>query len=412
MNKEILKYKSSIETLNVVGGKINSVRYTDETKNTVRVYDDGKIGVAGRLGECNLTELETEAEENLKTQGIPYAFVQGKKVQKKVTRRRACDPAKLLKAGKSLMAKTSKECQGFLIGGKIECGELSGEYKNSAGSELSYESSYFSVDLSLKDKQSSNIMDAFYSAVFPLYGKNAADTVVSDIKMFHDAYFAEKKTIETGEYNVIFDRYDLLGLIFNHLIAESYVGGGSIFGGKLNQRVFSEKLSVYGDRNPSTNYGTAFYDAEGTVMPDYRSPIIVNGVLKGLLANKNSASLYGVPYCGTSNAAYDGVPSVGITGVYVKPSGATLAEITKDEPAIYVSVTSGGDMTTDGVVGLPVMLAFLVKNGKMICRVKEFNASGNIFDLLGKDLIAVTADNLFKGVGSGMIATRMKLFVE
>lgn len=102
MKKEILKYKSSVETLNVVGGKVNSVRFTEETTNTVRVYDDGKIGVAGALGEADVSALENAAVEKLSEQGIPYAYVPGKTVKKEIVRRKAFDQAKLLKAGRSL----------------------------------------------------------------------------------------------------------------------------------------------------------------------------------------------------------------------------------------------------------------------------------------------------------------------
>ena len=66
-------------------------------------------------------------------------------------------------------------------------------------------------------------------------------------------------------------------------------------------------------------------------------------------------------------------------------------------------------MTNDGVIGLPVMLAFLVENGKISGRVSEFNATGNIFDILGKDFVAVTKDNLFAAAKSGMIVVKADL---
>lgn len=410
MKKEILKYKSSVETLNVVGGKVNSVRFTEETTNTVRVYDDGKIGVAGALGEADVSALENAAVEKLSEQGIPYAYVPGKTVKKEIVRRKAFDQAKLLKAGRSLTAKVAKACPGFLVSGKVECGEYSGAYKNSEGSDLSFESSLVSVGFQLKDKNSSNIMDAFYSASFPLYGKTASDVVVSDMKMLHDAFFTEKKQIGNGKYKVIVDKFDLLGLLASHFVAESYVAG-SILSGKIGEKVFSEDLSVYVDRNPSTNPGTAFFDAEGVVLKDYRAALVENGVVKNVLANKNSAVVFNLPQSGTAIASYDGVPSAGIPGLFVKPSAKSLAELTADEPAVYIAITSGGDMTNDGTIGMPVMLAFMVEKGKITGRVCEFNASGNIFDVLGKDFVGVSSDNLFKADKEGMIVTTMNLMV-
>lgn len=409
MKKEVLIYNSSAESLNIVGGKINSVRFNEETRNTVRVYDDGKIVVVGKLGDADFKEMYDEACKKIDGEGIPYAYLPSRKTVKSIARRKAYSSDKLLKAGKSLMAKAAKECPGFLIGGKMEYAEYSGQYVNSEGSNLSYEGSAVSVGLQLKDKASSNIMDAFYGATFPLYGKTAADAVVTDLKMLHDAFFTEKKPLKNGKYNIIVDSGDLFNLLASSFIAENYVAGGSVLSGKLGQKVFNENLSVYVDRNPSTNYGCAFYDGEGTVMPDYRTPLILNGVLKNVLANKNTAKLYDLPQGGVSGSAYDGVPSIAVTGLYTKPSDVTLKELTKDEPAIYIAVSSGGDMTNDGVIGLPVMLAFLVENGKISGRVSEFNATGSIFDILGKDFVAVSKDNLFTAEKSGMIVVKADL---
>lgn len=409
MKKEVLIYNSSAESLNIVGGKINSVRFNQETRNTVRVYDDGKIAVVGKLGDADFKEMYDEACKKIDGEGIPYAYLPSKKTVKSIARRKAYSSDKLLKAGKSLMVKAAKECPRFLIGGKMEYAEYSGQYVNSEGSNLSYEGSAVSVGLQLKDKASSNIMDAFYGATFPLYGKTAADAVVTDLKMLHDAFFTEKKPLKNGKYNIIVDSGDLFNLLASSFIAENYVAGGSVLSGKLGQKVFNENLSVYVDRNPSTNYGCAFYDGEGTVMPDYRTPLILNGVLKNVLANKNTAKLYDLPQGGVSGSAYDGVPSIAVTGLYTKPSDITLKELTEDEPAIYIAVSSGGDMTNDGVIGLPVMLAFLVENGKISGRVSEFNATGNIFDILGKDFVAVTKDNLFTAEKSGMIVVKADL---
>lgn len=412
MKKEGLRYKSTVESLNVVGGKVNSVRFTEETKTTVRVYEDGKISVVGCLGEADLNAMYRSACDKIAGQGIPYAYLPGKKTVKTIERRKAYSAEKLLKAGKSLMAKAAKACPGFLIGGKMEYGEYTGEYENSEGTKLAYEGSEVAVGFQLKDKTSSNIMDAFYGASFPLYGDTAAKTIVSDLKMLHDAFFTEKKKIKSGKYNIILDKGDLLSPLFGHFIAENYVGGGSVLSGKLGQKVFNENLSVYSDRNPSTNYGVAFFDAEGTVMPDFRAPIIQNGVMKNVLANKNTANLYGLPQSGMSEATYDGVPSVGLAGLYIEPSDLTLAEVTKDEPAIYIAVSSGGDMTNDGVIGLPVMLAFMVENGKITSRVSEFNATGSIFEILGNDFIGVTKDNLFTADKSGMIVVKATVVAE
>ncbi len=71
MEKEKLIWKTNEISLNVTAGKIDSYRRTEETKNTIRVYEDGKIGIAGSLGEIDEAAL-TESAKKALSYGIEY----------------------------------------------------------------------------------------------------------------------------------------------------------------------------------------------------------------------------------------------------------------------------------------------------------------------------------------------------
>lgn len=409
MQKEVLIEKRDEIALNVSDGKITSYREKDETKNTVRVYENGKIGIAGALGEADFKALEKEAVKKLES-GIPYACNLSKNVHREVIRRPATDKTKVLRTGKRVAAKVAKACPRFLIGGKIKYLETSGKYMNSENTELTCENSGFLVSFVIKDRDSSNIMDASYGTMVGRYGKTVEDNIVEDVKTLHDNYFKEKIKLPDGEYPLILDTYDVLGHLFGSMVAESYVSGGSILSGKLGQKVFNEKVSVFGDRNPVTNHSDCFYDAEGEIAPDYRPAIIKDGVFKNVFDNKNTAAMFNLPLSKTADSSYDGVPSIGLSGILVKSTAPDLKTLLGKEKAIYVAITSGGDMTTEGVVGLPVMLAFLVEDGKITGRVSEFNASGNIFDILGDKFVGVSKANLFKAVESELLVAKMNIY--
>ena len=72
MKKEYIIDRTSSVTLNVTAGKIDSFRKQEETTSTVRVYRDGKIGIAGVLGEGDEAALTEKAEAALSL-GIPSA---------------------------------------------------------------------------------------------------------------------------------------------------------------------------------------------------------------------------------------------------------------------------------------------------------------------------------------------------
>ena len=65
MEKEFLKETQHTVTLNVTAGQIDSYRELEKTTGTVRVYENGCIGVAGCLGEPDEDELTEQAKEAL-----------------------------------------------------------------------------------------------------------------------------------------------------------------------------------------------------------------------------------------------------------------------------------------------------------------------------------------------------------
>jgi predicted Zn-dependent protease len=212
-----------------------------------------------------------------------------------------------------------------------------------------------------------------------------------------------------GEYPVILEPYDICGHIFKDFIAEYYVSGGSLFSGKAGTKVFNEKLSLSVDRNPKTNRVAPFYDEEGEIAKNYRATLIEKGVLTGVLNTKNTANTFGLKPSKTSGGAYDGVPGLEVAGLYAESTAPDLKTLLGDKKAIWIAISSGGDITTEGVIGMPVMLAFLVENGEIKGRVADFNASGNIFEMLGEGFIGVSKQNIMSASDAEMIVVNMKV---
>ena len=63
MKKEFITAEFSSAALNITAGKIDSFRKTEESFGTVRVYKDGKIGVAGAIGRADEAALTEKAEK-------------------------------------------------------------------------------------------------------------------------------------------------------------------------------------------------------------------------------------------------------------------------------------------------------------------------------------------------------------
>ena len=218
-----------------------------------------------------------------------------------------------------------------------------------------------------------------------------ADELLSRFKKEYDAFYIPAD-ITSGRYPVVMDTADLFGTFLQHFVAEMYVSGASLLSGKLGQKAFSDKLSFKNDMNPATNSGACFFDDEGCVAPDLRPTLIDKGTLTGVLTTKKSSDQFNLPDLGTAVAGYDGVPGLGFNRFYIEPTASALSALVPGK-AVYVVVTSGGDITPGGHFAAPVQMAYLMENGRLIGRLPDLNISGNFYELLGDDYIgAVTGD--------------------
>ena len=142
MEKEYLLNKSNEITLNVTDGKIDSYREKDETQSTVRVYENGTIGVAGALGDPDFVALEKEATAKLG--GIPYPCKLNAGVKKSIIRSTPVVAEKdIMRVGKRLTKKVAVACPRFLVNGKVQTARRQGSYKNTKGTELAYDNTSF-----------------------------------------------------------------------------------------------------------------------------------------------------------------------------------------------------------------------------------------------------------------------------
>ncbi|MDE7440188.1 MAG: hypothetical protein K2N23_06755 [Clostridia bacterium] len=388
MEQEKIINKGTSYSVNISGGKVDSLRITEDVKTVIRVYEDGKIGIAGRIGEGDDNALLEEAKAKL-AQNISYPCNLTENGKREVNKVKKIIPAKdFVKTIKKLIARLNKCYPDFVFSNKINMGEEEIIYENSKNTKYVYKGSDIGGGLVIKDKASANIMDLSYG-----FNKNSfnEDKIVSDIGKLLNVYH-KKVDMPEGELPIIINCMDVLQYGAQHMIAEMYVSGSSLFNGKLGQKIFNDKVSVLTDRSVEDK-SIPFFDAEGAVNKDDKFYFVKGGEFCGLASYKRSAANFNLPLSGGGYAPFDEVPQPSFVGFKMERTGK-LKDLVKGK-AIYVLITSGGDMTPDGSVGLPVQLAYLYDNGKLVGRLPEFGVNGNIFDVLGKDFIGVSRDEVF-----------------
>ncbi len=392
MEKEFLTETSRSVTLNVTGGKIDSFREQEETTGTVRVYENGCIGVAGCLGTPDEDALEKKAVEALAL-GIPYPCrLEGALERKEMHEEEIIPVPQFIPTMQRFLDRLSEACPRFAFSNKITLSDERAEYRNSLGRHLVSAERKMGIALLAQNRGSGNLFDTTLAYEGTSFDE---DVLLAQFKKMYDAFYTPAD-IEPGRYPVVMAAYGLFGTFLQHFVAEMYVSGASLLSGKLGQRVFSDKITLRNDMNPETNPGTRFFDSEGCVAPDLRPVLIDKGTLTGLLTTKKSAEQFGLKNLGTAAAAYDGVPSLGLNGFYVDPTAQTLRELVPGK-AVYVVMASGGDTTPDGHFATPVQMAYLMEDGELVGRLPELSISGSFYNMLGKDYIGAVPKELQPG---------------
>ncbi len=393
MEKEFLKETQHTITLNVTAGQIDSYRELEKTTGTVRVYENGCIGVTGCLGEPDEKALTAQAMEAL-TFGIPYPCnLEGATEITELNDVEIIPVPELIPTMKSFLKRLGEQCPKMAFSNKIRLMKCRTEYRNSLGRHLLSSGGYLSIELLAQNRGSGNLFDMLFGWQGEHFDQ---EIILAQFKQQYDAFYTPAD-IKPGRWPVVAMPQDLFGTTLQHFVGDLYAAGASLLSGRLGEKVFSGKLTLCDDMNPDTSFETCFFDAEGCVAKDYRPVLVENGVLKSLLTTKKTASQYGLPNTGTANAPYDGVPSIGFHGCFLAKTAETLKELVPGK-AVLLMIASGGDTTPEGHFATPVQLAFLLEEGKLVGRLPEISIGGNFFDMLGKDYIGTVYDWPFKKV--------------
>ena len=392
MEHEKITYKETSYSVNVSGGKVDSLRVKEDLKTVIRVYEDGKIGVAGRIGEGDDKALLEDAKAKL-SQNIAYPCNLTENDRRDENKVRKIIPENdYVKTLKKLVARLNKCYPNFVFSNKINMGEEEIVYENSKNTRYSYKGNEIGGALVIKDKVSANIMDLSYGFDTTFYDE---DKIVSDIGKLLNVYH-NKVAMPSGEVPVIINPMEVLQYSAQHMIAELYV----------NEKIFNEKANILTDRGDADK-AIPFFDAEGVVNKDDKFYFIKDGVFTGLATYKRSAANFNLPVSGGGYAPFDEVPQTSFVGFKMARTDK-LKNLVKGK-AIYVFITNGGDMTPDGTLGLPVQLAYLYDNGKLVGRLPEFGINGNIFDVLGKDFIGVARDDNFNFSDDSVLVAKFNI---
>lgn len=385
--KEKYIIKTEEYSFNIVQGTLESVRCKNIVKTGYRVYENGFIGVSGILGEADDEEGYKQASENLKLQiPYPYAPAQGIKKTKDLTGEQVSSKQQMADLEVYL-----EECRhqypDFIFSNKVNWNVMTIELENETGTKLVSSDQYMLACILLKHKDS---VDIFESAI-EFWSRNwDMELLRSETTKMLEGM---QREVEIPEDAVILTQWELPAQkIIADLSGKAMGYKTSLFKDKMNEQVFNPQFTLIQTTN-NDQLMAPFFDAEGT-LTEKELPLIENGRIVRCYTDKQTADQFGYECTGSADANYDDVPSLGCPNIDLVPTGKTVKELLDGRLGIILVSASGGDTSPNGNFATPVQYALLTDGEKMLGHLPEFQISGSIYDLFGKDYIGYSTDKL------------------
>ena len=398
------KYQINIveTSLSIVQNRIDSVRKKNITRTGYRVYKNGNVGMYSQLGESE-PDPWGYAAENLIRQPVSYPFAPDHSIRQERVIASDLKDHQIMADLERLLEQARKDNPDFILSNKVNVTQISMLLENSLNTRLYHSDKVLSVGILLKHRESASIMDAFLGYRARCWDP---DLFTSALNQLTQAYltpmpFPDKEVLVVAEADL------LAGKLISELNGEKVGYKSSLFAGDMGRKVFHDDFSFFLDWNEQDQYHTPFFDAEGTVCPDNRQISLINrGVIEKAYTDKRTADLFNMPLTGSAVCPYDGVPALGAGNFNIMRSEKTLTELLDGRPGVLIAMASGGDYTEEGKFATPVQLAFLTDGKKLLGRLPEFNVSGNLYDLFGRDYIGFSSDRFWGG--EPMLVVKMK----
>ena len=411
--REIITVRSEATKIGVVNSAVASIRAQSETETAVRYIDGGHVGLASTVGPVSIDALTHRAKDALVFE-VPYAVDPESPrtlVEAHSGERRTED--ELVRLTEAVLNPLCEHHPEFVFSHGVEQKHLEWSIRSDDGLDLHYSRDTTSLAFIAKEKGSGNIIDTFVAT------EASAVQVDQVLQLFRDhlTAFGQDGPAQSGRQRVIFPGLNgmaggaLTGLFRSDLLGRTYVQGASFFDGKVGDGTthFSPDLSLVEVRDPRVARVCPF-DMEGVVREPLDLPIIQDGVLTSLAANKRDAARYGVPATGTAIGGAGQLPGSGFGHLASLPTAETLAELVDADGGILVWFVAGGDCTRAGDLALPAQVLLRVDgDGRLMGRVPGATLTGNLMDVFGPAYVGTTAERVDPFSDEGYVVTHMNV---
>lgn len=171
---------------------------------------------------------------------------------------------------------------------------------------------------------------------------------------------------------------------FGHLAEADLTLSGSVLMDKLGKKVASEVVTIYDDGTIEGAFGSFKYDDEG--VPAQKTLLIKDGVVVGLMHNKETAQKFNTQSTGNARAEDFRVePIIRMRNTFMAPRDYTFEELVEDVKfGYYFKSFRGGQANLDGTFQVGIQEGYEIFKGEIGEPVRNASISGNTLETLHK----------------------------
>jgi TldD protein len=195
------------------------------------------------------------------------------------------------------------------------------------------------------------------------------------------------KSIKGGTFPVVLGP-NVVGVFvheaFGHLAEADLALAGGVLADNMGRKIASDLVTFYDDGTIAGAFGSFRYDDEG--VPTQKTLLIKNGVVAGLLHNRETAQKFKTEPTGNARAEdFRVAPIIRMRNTYMAPGDNTLEELFEGITAGYFFKSfRGGQANLDGTFQVGIQEAYEIVNGELGETVRDVSISGNTLETLLK----------------------------
>lgn len=375
--------------------RLKRIQSKQNRTTALRVIKDGRIGLALAAGAVDPARLVDAAVETAEF-GMQARFEFPARIN--YPRVEICDPGAatidpdmMTKLGQDLIGAIISHTPGILCEAGVTSAEISVQISNTRGANTSYSKSVFSLGVEgtlIRGTDMLFVGDGESSCRPFADSRRVAENVLVQLERARDIAAAPSREIP-----VIFTPHGVASALVPALMAgfngKTVLEGASPVGSKLGETIFYPGFSLYDDPTVPNRPHSRPCDDEG--VPSQRTALIRKGKVSGFLYDLQTAARAGRRSTGNASRGRDGLPGPGPSGFIIEAGTASFDEMLGDiKEGIVVEQLLGAEQGNilGGDFSGNVLLGYLVKNGKLVGRVKNTMVTGNVYQVL-KDIAAV-----------------------